>query len=146
MLDPSTALAIAWKTSLVLGAIGLIACLTARQSAAWRHFLWTCALALSLLMPIAIVSLPSFVQVTLPWKTVEPWARDTTALVTTDEHASDAAPEVRSARANEQAVAARLIDVEGQQHADGAGVGLHTKSVLGVPHELAHGDSQRSCC
>jgi len=107
MLDPSTALAIAWKTSLVLGAIGLIACLTARQSAAWRHFLWTCALALSLLMPIAIVSLPSYVQVTLPWETVEPWARDTTALVTADAHAADAASEVSGTRANEQAVAAR---------------------------------------
>ena len=63
MLDPSTAAAIAWKTSLLLAAIGLIAWLTAKQSAAWRHFLWTCALTLSLLMPIAVVSLPSYVQV-----------------------------------------------------------------------------------
>ena len=82
MLDPSVAAAIAWKTSVLLVAIGLIASLTTRQSAARRHFLWTCALALSLLMPVAVVSLPSYVQVTLPWEAAELWARDTPALVT----------------------------------------------------------------
>ncbi len=106
MLDPSTAAAIAWKTSLLLVAIGLIAWLTARQSAAWRHFLWTCALALSLLMPIAVVSLPSYVQVTLPWEAAEPWARDTPALVTAGAHDADATSEGPSPRQNELATAA----------------------------------------
>ena len=66
MFDPSTVAAIVLKTSLLVVAIGLIALLMARQSAAWRHFLWTAALALSLLMPIAVVYLPSWVQVSLP--------------------------------------------------------------------------------
>ncbi len=75
MFDPSTAAAIVLKTSLLVVGIGLIALLMARRSAAWRHFLWTCALVLSLLMPIAVVNLPSGVQVSLPWETVEPWPR-----------------------------------------------------------------------
>ena len=70
MLDPSTAAAIAWKTSLLLLGVGLIAWLTAKHSAAWRHFLWTCALALSLVMPFAVMSLPSYVQVTVPRQAV----------------------------------------------------------------------------
>lgn len=82
MLDPSTAAAIAWKTSLLLAAVGLIGGLTVKQSAALRHFLWTCALALSLSMPIAIVFLPSYVHVTLPQEAAERWARDVPALVT----------------------------------------------------------------
>ena len=106
MLDPSTAAAIAWKTSLLLVAIGLIGWLTARQSAAWRHFLWTCALTLSLLMPIAVVSLPSYVQVTLPWEAAEPWAPDAPALVTPGARDADAASEVSGPQHNELATAA----------------------------------------
>ena len=82
MFDPSTVAAIVLKTSLLVVAIGLIALLTARQSAARRHFLWTSALVLSLLMPIAVVYLPSWVQVSLPWEAAEPWSRDESALVT----------------------------------------------------------------
>ena len=69
VFDPLTVAAIVLKTSLLVVAIGLIAFLMQRQSAAWRHFLWAAALALSLLMPIAVVYLPSWVEVSLPWKT-----------------------------------------------------------------------------
>jgi beta-lactamase regulating signal transducer with metallopeptidase domain len=106
MLDPSTAAAIASKTSLLLVVIALIASLAARQSAASRHFLWTCALALSLLMPIAVVSLPSYVHVTLPWKATEPSSRNAPALVTAHEGDVDAAAEDRGARPDELAAAA----------------------------------------
>jgi beta-lactamase regulating signal transducer with metallopeptidase domain len=106
MLDPSTAAAIAWKTSLLLVAIGLIAWLTARQSAAWRHFLWTCALALSLLMPVAVVSLPSYVQVTLPWETADTWTREAPALVTPGARDAGAASQVPDPRQDELATAA----------------------------------------
>jgi beta-lactamase regulating signal transducer with metallopeptidase domain len=106
MLEPTTAAAIAWKTSLLLVAIGLIAWLTARQSAAWQHFLWTCALVLSLLMPVAIVSLPSYVQVTLPWEAAEPWAGEAPALDTADARDADAGSEVPGPRQHELATAA----------------------------------------
>ena len=95
MVDPSTVAAIAWKTSLLLVVIGLIVSLTARQSAAWRHFLWTCALALALLMPIAVELLPSYVQVTVPWEAAEPSASDAPAPVPAGARKADAAPEVR---------------------------------------------------
>jgi len=107
MVDPSTVAAIAWKTSLLLVAIGLIVSLTARQSAAWRHFLWTCALALALLMPIAVELLPSYVQVTLPWEAAEPSASDAPALVPARAREADAAWEVRSPRPIELATPAR---------------------------------------
>lgn len=106
MLDPSTAAAIAWKTSLLLAAIGLIARLTAKQSAAWRHFLWTCALTLSLLMPIAVVSLPSYVQVTLPWEAAEPAAPAAPAVDTAGAHEADPASEVPGPQQDELATAA----------------------------------------
>lgn len=102
MLDPSVVAAIAWKTSLLLLGIGLVASLTTRQSAARRHFLWTCAIALSLLMPVAVVSLPSYVHVTLPWKAAEPWARDITAAA----RDADAASKVIGPRSNELAAQA----------------------------------------
>jgi beta-lactamase regulating signal transducer with metallopeptidase domain len=105
MLDPSTAAAIAWKTSLLLVAIGLVAWFTARHSAAWRHFLWTCALVLSLLMPIAIVSLPSYVQLTVPWEAAEPRAGEAPALVTDRARDADAALEVPGPRQDELATA-----------------------------------------
>lgn len=107
MLDPSTAIAIAWKTSLLLVAIGLIASLMARQSAAPRHFLWTCALLLSLLMPIAVVFLPSYVHVTLPWEVAERRAIDAPALVTAPADVADKVTEARSLQPNELADAAR---------------------------------------
>ena len=107
MVDPSTVAAIAWKTSLLLVVIGLIVSLTARQSAAWRHFLWTCALALALLMPIAVELLPSYVQVTVPWEAAEPSASDAPAPVPAGARKADAAPEVRGPSPIELAAAAR---------------------------------------
>ncbi|HKY00156.1 MAG TPA: M56 family metallopeptidase, partial [Steroidobacteraceae bacterium] len=68
--------AIAFKTSLLFVAAGLLGLLPARRSAAWRHVLWTSALALSLLMPLAVAYLPSTVQLTLPWKATEIRQRD----------------------------------------------------------------------
>jgi beta-lactamase regulating signal transducer with metallopeptidase domain len=76
MFDLPTAAAITLKTSLLFVAVALLGVLMARRSAAWRHFLWTSALALSLLMPIAVVYLPATVQLTLPWTLAEPWVRD----------------------------------------------------------------------
>jgi beta-lactamase regulating signal transducer with metallopeptidase domain len=109
MFDPSTVAAIVLKTSLLVVAIGLIALLMARKSAAWRHFLWTAALALSLLMPIAAVYLPSWVQVSLPWETAEPWPRDETALVTADVRHADAESVVPGPRHDELSAAPREV-------------------------------------
>ena len=82
MFDPMTALAIVFKTSLLLVAVCAIVLLIARQSAAWRHFLWTSALALSLLMPLAVVYLPSYVQLPLPRLVVESAASDAVVALT----------------------------------------------------------------
>lgn len=65
MLDASTLIAIAWKTGLLIGAVGVAVLLSARRPAAWRHFLWTAALSLSLLLPIAVFSVPSSLQFAL---------------------------------------------------------------------------------
>jgi len=92
MFDPSTVstvstvTTIALKTSLLLVAAGLLARLMADRSAAWRHLLWTAALSLSLLMPLAVACLPSTVEIALPWKAAEPWMPDAAAPIT------DAAP------------------------------------------------------
>jgi hypothetical protein len=67
MFDLPTAAVIALKTSLLFVAVALLGTLLARRSAAWRHFLWTSALALSLLMPIAVVYLPATLQLSIPW-------------------------------------------------------------------------------
>ena len=107
MFDPSTVAAIVLKTSLLVVAIGLIALLMARQSAAWRHFLWTAALALSLLMPIASVYLPSWVRVSLPWETAEPWPRDEPALVAADVRHADAESVVPGPRQDNLSTAPR---------------------------------------
>jgi len=81
MLDPVTVAAIALKTSLLLVVVGLIVSLMARHSAAWRHFLWTAALTLALLMPFAVVYLPSSIQISLPRSATESWTRDEPAPV-----------------------------------------------------------------
>ena len=107
MLEPSIAAAIAWKTSLLLAVIGLIATLAARQSAARRHFLWTCALAFSLSMPIAVISVPTYVHLTLPWGAADRWARDVPAFVTAPAREAGAVSEVHSQRPIEFASAAR---------------------------------------
>ena len=100
MFDPLTVSAITLKTSLLVVAVGLIALLMARHSAAWRHLLWTSALALSLLIPLAVMYLPSYVQVPLPWEAAEPWARDEPARVATAARPADAEPDALSHRGN----------------------------------------------
>jgi hypothetical protein len=105
MFDPLTVLAIALKTSLLIVIVGLIAWLMAKQSAAWRHALWTAALALSLLMPIAVVVLPSWVQVPLPARVAEPWARDVPVSVTSGARSADSAPEAPGPRKDNRSVA-----------------------------------------
>ena len=107
MLDASTAAAIVWKTSVLLVAVGLIAWLAAKQSAARRQFLWSCALTLSLLMPIAVVLVPSYVHVKLPGEVAQRWARDIPALVPAPASDADTVSEVRGPRQNEQLAASR---------------------------------------
>jgi beta-lactamase regulating signal transducer with metallopeptidase domain len=100
MFDPLTVSAIALKTSLLVVAVGLIALLMGRHSAAWRHLLWTSALALSLLIPLAVTYLPSYVHVPLPWDAAEPWAHDEPAPVTTGARPAGAEPDALSQRGN----------------------------------------------
>lgn len=57
---------IALKTSLVLVVTGLLLVALRRQSAAFHHALWTLALALCVLMPLAVLFLPSHEVVVLP--------------------------------------------------------------------------------
>jgi beta-lactamase regulating signal transducer with metallopeptidase domain len=90
MFDPSTIAAIVLKSSLLIVAVGLISALAARQSAAWRHFLWTSALVLSLLMPVAVVTMPAYVQIALPPDTVEPWGNGESVPVTSGARHADA--------------------------------------------------------
>ena len=98
MFDPFTVSAIALKTSLLVVAAALVASVIAKQSAARRHLLWTAALALSLLMPIAVVYLPSYVQVSLPWQAAEPWARDEPVSVASGEWRANADQNARGSR------------------------------------------------
>jgi beta-lactamase regulating signal transducer with metallopeptidase domain len=105
MLDPSAVAAIVLKTSLLVASIGLVALLMERQSAAWRHFLWTAALVLSLLMPVADLFLPSWVQVPLPWEVAEPAPRNEPAPVAADVRPVDAEPVVPGPRQNELSTA-----------------------------------------
>jgi beta-lactamase regulating signal transducer with metallopeptidase domain len=57
---------IALKTSALLGVVGLVSVVLRRQSAAFDHLLWTSALALCVLMPIAVFLLPAHSVATLP--------------------------------------------------------------------------------
>lgn len=57
---------IALKTSALLGVVGLVSVVLRRQSAAFDHLLWTSALALCVLMPLAMFLLPSHSIATLP--------------------------------------------------------------------------------
>lgn len=66
MLELATLAGIALKTSLLIVAIGVLSGAFARKSAAFRHLLWTSALALSLLMPLAVLYLPSYALISLP--------------------------------------------------------------------------------
>jgi beta-lactamase regulating signal transducer with metallopeptidase domain len=107
MFDPLTVAAIALKTSLLVAVVGLVAWLMAKQSAAWRHALWTAALALSLLMPIAILYLPSYAQVSLPWPATESWTSDAPVPVTGVVREDGAEPESAGPRDDNAPIAER---------------------------------------
>ena len=66
MIELMTVAGIALKTSLVVVAAGLLSVALRRQSAAFHHALWTSALALCVLMPLAVLFLPSHDVVVLP--------------------------------------------------------------------------------
>ena len=101
MFDALTVSAFALKTSLLIAAVGVVVLLTAKRSAAWRHFLWTSALALSLLMPIAVVSLPSSLQLTLPWPAARSSALSEPVLLTAGAHRAGAEPAIVAPRNGE---------------------------------------------
>lgn len=94
MFDAFTVAAFALKTGLLIAAVGVVVLLTAKRSAAWRHFLWTSALALSLLMPIAVVSVPSSLQLTLPGPAPRSSALSEPALLTAGAHRAGAEPAI----------------------------------------------------
>ena len=98
MFDPFTVSAIALKTSLLIVVAGLVASVIVNQSAARRHLLWTAALALSLLMPIAVVYLPSYMQVSIPWQADEPWTRDEPVSAASAEERANAKQDTQGAR------------------------------------------------
>ena len=66
MPDVMTVAGIALKTSVLIVIAGLVSIAARRQSAAFGHLLWTAALALCVVMPFAVLLLPSHVVVTLP--------------------------------------------------------------------------------
>jgi beta-lactamase regulating signal transducer with metallopeptidase domain len=101
MFDALTVSLFALKTGLLIAAVGVVVLLTAKRSAAWRHFLWTSALALSLLMPIAVVSVPSSLQLALPRPAAPPSALSEPALLTPGAHRADAEPALVAPRNNE---------------------------------------------
>jgi beta-lactamase regulating signal transducer with metallopeptidase domain len=61
-----TIASIAIKTSLVVVAAGLLSATLRRQAAAFHHVVWAAALALCVLMPLAVLFLPSHDVVVLP--------------------------------------------------------------------------------
>jgi beta-lactamase regulating signal transducer with metallopeptidase domain len=101
MFDALTVSALALKTGLLIAAVGVVVLLTAKRSAAWRHLLWTSALALSLLMPIAVVSVPSSLQLTLPWPAARSSALGEPALLTAGAHRAGAEPAIVAPRISE---------------------------------------------
>ena len=105
MFDALTVAAFALKTGLLIAAVGVVVLLTAKRSAAWRHFLWTSALALSLLMPIAVVSVPSSLQLTLPWPAPRSSALSEPALLTAGAHRAGAEPAIVVPRNSESSSA-----------------------------------------
>ena len=66
MVDLMTVAGVVFKTSLVVVAAGLFSLALRRQSAAFGHVVWTSALALCVLMPAAILLLPSHSAIALP--------------------------------------------------------------------------------
>lgn len=71
MLDFSVACAIALKTALLLTIAGAAARALAKKSSAFRHALWTLTLLLSVLMPVAVLTLPSLAVIPTSWSPPE---------------------------------------------------------------------------
>jgi len=69
----STVLAIALKTCLLVIVTGVASAVVMKKPAAYRHFLWTCALALALMMPFASLYLPSYAVIPVSWQAPERW-------------------------------------------------------------------------
>ncbi len=109
MFDPWTIAAIALKTSLLLAVAGLLAGFMTKRSAAWRHLLLTAAMALTLLMPLAVVYLPSYVQVSLPWQVADPGTRPEAGPVSERTHRATAGPEFSPPQDGELAIEAREV-------------------------------------
>ena len=80
MFDVQVLLLIALKTGLLMSAAGIASITLARKSAAVRHMLWTAALALSLVMPIAIATIPSLAVVPNPWRSSAPLATNASSI------------------------------------------------------------------
>jgi hypothetical protein len=66
MVDLATVAGVVLKTSFVVGAAGLLSLALRQQSAAFSHVLWTAALALCVLMPLAVFLLPAHEIIALP--------------------------------------------------------------------------------
>jgi beta-lactamase regulating signal transducer with metallopeptidase domain len=103
MFDPWTVASIALKTTLLVAAAGLAVRVAARQSAAWRHLVWSSALTLSLLMPIAVLVLPSYWQLRLPWQATESRVRDEPLLLTAGARQVSSEPNVPDPSTSESA-------------------------------------------
>ena len=68
MLDPTLAGAIAVKTALLLLIAAIVAAALTKRSSAFRHAIWTGALLLSLLMPVAVLTLPTLDVIPASWQ------------------------------------------------------------------------------
>src|SRR5262245_39244675 len=66
MFDLVTVAGIAFKTGIVVVAAGLLSIVVRRQSAAFSHVVWTAALTLCVLMPLAVLLLPANEVIALP--------------------------------------------------------------------------------
>jgi len=68
VFDPSLAGAIVVKTALLLLCAALVASALTRRSSAFRHALWTGTLLLSLLLPVAVLTLPTLDVLPASWQ------------------------------------------------------------------------------
>ena len=66
MVDLVTVAGIVFKTSMVVVAAGVLSLALRRQAAACSHVLWTAALTLCVLMPLAVLLLPSHSAIAMP--------------------------------------------------------------------------------
>ena len=75
MLDVVTVAGIALKTVIVVGAAGVLSLVLRRQSAAFGHVVWTAALALCVVMPLAVFLLPAHEVIAVASVPTTPLAR-----------------------------------------------------------------------